>query len=180
MYLIKERRPLFLFGYYWKTQTPELRTAMGPKEHKQMEFRTQQRIRKKGERHNNKKALKQVKLLLLLLLLLLLDWNSINKGVCHTVALPIYIKKYLKAKEELWKLKYFTMQKYDLQNNPLKQNQKPSRCSNSITNLKFQHNLAKIYQSSFKNPHIKIDLLFIYYLVWAKNPLSYYTLYKWI
>jgi hypothetical protein len=36
-----------------------------------------------------------------------------NKGVCHTCALGIYIKKYLKAKEEeLWKLKYFTMQKY--------------------------------------------------------------------
>jgi hypothetical protein len=27
----------------------------------------------------------------------------------------IYIKKYLKAREELWKLKYFTMQKYNLQ-----------------------------------------------------------------
>jgi hypothetical protein len=26
-----------------------------------------------------------------------------------------YIKKYLQAKEELWKLKYFTMQKYNLQ-----------------------------------------------------------------
>jgi len=40
-----------------------------------------------------------------------------NKGVCHTVALPFtLIKKYLKAKEEeLWKLKYFTMQKYNLQ-----------------------------------------------------------------
>jgi hypothetical protein len=29
--------------------------------------------------------------------------------------LAIDIKKYLKAKEELWKLKYFTMQKYNLQ-----------------------------------------------------------------
>ncbi len=29
--------------------------------------------------------------------------------------LAIYIKKYLKAKEELWKLKYFNMQKYNLQ-----------------------------------------------------------------
>jgi hypothetical protein len=30
--------------------------------------------------------------------------------------LAIYIKKYLQAKEEeLWKLKYFTMQKYNLQ-----------------------------------------------------------------
>jgi hypothetical protein len=29
--------------------------------------------------------------------------------------LAIYIKKDLKAKEELWKSKYFTMQKYNLQ-----------------------------------------------------------------
>jgi hypothetical protein len=29
--------------------------------------------------------------------------------------LAIYIKKDLKAKEELWKLKYFTMQKYNFQ-----------------------------------------------------------------
>jgi hypothetical protein len=53
--------------------------------------------------------------------------------------LAIYIKKYLKAKEELWKFKYFTMQKYILQKNPLKRNQNPSRYHNSITNLKFQH-----------------------------------------
>jgi hypothetical protein len=33
------------------------------------------------------------------------------RGVSH-YGLAIYIKKYLKAKEELWKLKYFTMQKY--------------------------------------------------------------------
>jgi hypothetical protein len=32
--------------------------------------------------------------------------------------LAIYIKKYLKAKEELWTLKYFTVQKYNLQKNP--------------------------------------------------------------
>jgi hypothetical protein len=37
-------------------------------------------------------------------------------GVSHCGLLAIYIKKYLKAKEEeLWKLKYFTMQKYNLQ-----------------------------------------------------------------
>jgi hypothetical protein len=38
--------------------------------------------------------------------------HHVNKGVCHIVAFAIYIKKYLKAKEEeeLWKLKYFTMQ----------------------------------------------------------------------
>jgi hypothetical protein len=35
--------------------------------------------------------------------------------------LVIYIKKYLKAKEKLWKIKYFTMQKYNLQKNPLKE-----------------------------------------------------------
>jgi hypothetical protein len=35
-----------------------------------------------------------------------------TRGMSH-FGLTIYIKKYLKAKEEeLWKLKYFTMQKY--------------------------------------------------------------------
>jgi hypothetical protein len=38
-------------------------------------------------------------------------------GVSHR-GLAIHIKKHLKAKkEELWKLKYFTMQKYNLQKN---------------------------------------------------------------
>jgi hypothetical protein len=38
----------------------------------------------------------------------------------HTVALPFTLKPYLKAKEEeLWKLKYFTLPKYNLQKNPL-------------------------------------------------------------
>jgi hypothetical protein len=37
-----------------------------------------------------------------------------TRGVSHW-GLAIYIKKYLKAKEELWKLKYCTMQKYNLQ-----------------------------------------------------------------
>jgi hypothetical protein len=31
-----------------------------------------------------------------------------KKGVCHTVALAFTLN-YLKAKEKLWKLKYFTM-----------------------------------------------------------------------
>jgi hypothetical protein len=44
----------------------------------------------------------------------------------HTQALrnkvfAIYMKSYVKAKEELSKLKYFTMQKYNLQKNPLKE-----------------------------------------------------------
>jgi hypothetical protein len=38
----------------------------------------------------------------------------LTRGVSHC-GLAIYIKKYLKAKEELWKLKYITMQKYNLQ-----------------------------------------------------------------
>jgi len=41
-------------------------------------------------------------------------------GVSHC-GLAIHINKSLKAKEELWKLKYFTMQKYNLQSNPLKE-----------------------------------------------------------
>jgi hypothetical protein len=41
------------------------------------------------------------------------------------MALPFDIKKYLKkAKEELWKLKYFTMLKYNLHKNPLEKKAK--------------------------------------------------------
>jgi hypothetical protein len=43
-----------------------------------------------------------------------------TRGVSHC-GLAIYIKKYLKAEEEIWKLKYFTMQKYNLQTNPLQE-----------------------------------------------------------
>jgi hypothetical protein len=42
--------------------------------------------------------------------------------------LAIYIKRYLKAKEELWKFKYSTLQKYNLQKNPFKET-KPFRIS---------------------------------------------------
>jgi hypothetical protein len=38
-----------------------------------------------------------------------------KQGGVSRCGLAIYIKKYLKAKEELWKLKYFTMQTYNLQ-----------------------------------------------------------------
>jgi hypothetical protein len=41
-----------------------------------------------------------------------------TRGVLHR-GLAIYIRKCLKAKEELWKFKYFTMQKSKLQKNPL-------------------------------------------------------------
>jgi hypothetical protein len=58
------------------------------------------------------------------------------RGVSHTLALPFYMKKYHKAKEGLWKLKYFTMQKYNLQKNPLKETK---ILQDFITNIKFQH-----------------------------------------
>jgi hypothetical protein len=76
-----------------------------------------------------------------------------TRGVSH-YGLPIYIKKYLKAKEEeLWKLKYFTMQKYTLPKNPLKENPNPSSYYNSIiTNLKFQHKPKyHLSKSGYKN-----------------------------
>jgi len=50
-----------------------------------------------------------------------IGWDSFRlaipkqQGVCYTVGLAIYILKYFKAKEELWKLKYLTMKKYNLQ-----------------------------------------------------------------
>jgi hypothetical protein len=37
------------------------------------------------------------------------------------VALPFTLKGIKKAKEELWKFKYFTRQKYNFQKNPLKE-----------------------------------------------------------
>jgi hypothetical protein len=46
----------------------------------------------------------------------------------------------LKAKEELWKFKYFTIPRYNLQKKSYETNQNPSRYhNNSVTNLKFQH-----------------------------------------
>jgi hypothetical protein len=41
--------------------------------------------------------------------------------------LAIYIEKYLKAKEELWKLKYFTLQQYNLQKFLYKKTENPSK-----------------------------------------------------
>jgi len=40
----------------------------------------------------------------------------LQRGVCHTLAfLPFALKSILRQKKELWKLKYFTIQKYNLQ-----------------------------------------------------------------
>jgi hypothetical protein len=48
-----------------------------------------------------------------------------KRGVSHC-GLAIYIKKYFKAKEELWKKTqiYFTMQKYNIKKNPSKKETK--------------------------------------------------------
>jgi hypothetical protein len=41
--------------------------------------------------------------------------HNYNKGCVTMWPCHFYIKKYLRAKEELWKLKYLTLQKYNLQ-----------------------------------------------------------------
>jgi len=65
-----------------------------------------------------------------------------TRGVSHC-GLAISIKKYLKAKEELWKLKYYLFHHAKIypifKKKSSKRNQKISRYYNSITNLKFQH-----------------------------------------
>jgi hypothetical protein len=61
-----------------------------------------------------------------------------NQG-CDTLW-PCHLKlESIKAKEELWKLKYFTMQEYIILKKSSRTNQNPSRYYNSITNLKFEH-----------------------------------------
>jgi hypothetical protein len=66
------------------------------------------------------------------------------------MALSFTLKSILiRAKEELWKFKFFTIAKLkNLQIKSSKRNQNPSRYHNSIANLKFQHkpkyNLSKI------------------------------------
>jgi hypothetical protein len=82
--------------------------------------------------------------------------------LCGLVA--IYIEKYLNAKkeEELWENSNISPgKKYNLPKILYKENPKilSRYYYNSITILKFQHKPKKI--SSFQNPHIKIDLLFI-------------------
>jgi len=87
--------------------------------------------------------------------------------MCHC-GFTIYMKKYFKAKEKLWKFQYFTMQKYDLYKKSSKRNQNPLKYHNSITNPIPSFTQAII--SSFKNLHIKINLLH-----GGQNPISYYT-----
>jgi len=41
--------------------------------------------------------------------------SEVKQWACFIVAFPLTLKSILRKKEELWKLKYFTMQKYNLQ-----------------------------------------------------------------
>jgi hypothetical protein len=57
-------------------------------------------------------------------------WKTLLTGGLSHCSLAIYIQKYLKTKEELWKFKYFTMQKYNLQKkNPLVEETKSFKIS---------------------------------------------------
>jgi hypothetical protein len=86
------------------------------------------------------------------------------------VALPFTLKSYLKAKEELWKLKYFTMQEYNLQKNLLKENKilQDTITLELISSFNASQNII-FQKSSYKNRPIII-------LPRGQNPLSYYTL----
>jgi len=59
------------------------------------------------------------------------------------LALPFTLRSILRQKinkKIVWKVKYFTMQKYNLKKKPSKRNQNPSRYYyNYITNFKTQH-----------------------------------------
>ncbi len=66
--------------------------------------------------------------------------------VCRTAALPFRLKSILRQKQPgLWKLKYFTMQKYNLQKTLWK---KPKSFKRLWLYLKFQHK-AKYHLSRF-------------------------------
>jgi hypothetical protein len=92
-----------------------------------------------------------------------------TRGVSHC-ELAIYNKLYLKAKEELYKFKYFTKQKYNLQKNPSQQIKILQDIILTLWLISSFNTSQNI--PSFKNPQIKIDLL----LPRGQNPLSYYTL----
>jgi hypothetical protein len=78
--------------------------------------------------------------------------SRLKRGVLqNTMALPFTLKRCLKAKEKLWKLKYFTMQKHNLQKHRLKTKPKSLKILELyITNLKFISTQAKsvIFQKS--------------------------------
>jgi len=81
-------------------------------------------------------------------------WCKKTRGVSHC-GLAIYIEKYLKTKEELWKTQIFiSPSKQIIFKKSSKRNENPSRHYNSITNFNTSQNI--IFQ---KNSHIKIDII---------------------
>jgi hypothetical protein len=70
------------------------------------------------------------------------------------VALPFTLKSMLRQNKNYGNS---TMQKYDLQKHPLKETKIPQ----DIITLYYSQFSTQAKISSFKNPHIKIDLLFI-------------------
>jgi hypothetical protein len=75
--------------------------------------------------------------------------RNVKRGVSHCgLAFAIYIKMYLKAKEELWKLKYFSPCQNIIFQKSSKRNQNPSiYYYNSITNLSSFSNSQKYHLS---------------------------------
>ncbi len=86
--------------------------------------------------------------------------SSKTRGVSHC-GLAIYIEKYVKAKEELWKLKYFTKQTYNLQKMPLKILQDIITLLELISSFNTSQNII-FQKSSYKNRP--------YYYLGAKIP----------
>jgi hypothetical protein len=84
------------------------------------------------------------------------------------MALPFTLECILRQKEDLWKLKYFTMQKYNLKKKHSQRNQNPSRLIiiTLITNLKFQHKPKYIiFQKSSYNKNRPIIIIIIFQIL---------------
>jgi len=79
--------------------------SLGKKKKKKKRGVKKKKTKKKKKKKNIKKKKKKKKNFLKK------KKKKKNKGCVTTVALPFTLKRYLKAKEELWKYKYFPMQK---------------------------------------------------------------------
>jgi len=91
----------------------------------------------------------------------------LKRGVLH-YGLAIYIKRYLKAKK-----KYENSNISPCKTIIFKKSSKKTKILQDIKLCNSSQVSTQAKISSFKNPHIKIDLL-----PWDQNPLSYYILYN--
>ncbi len=78
-----------------------------------------------------------------MIIMMIFNNMSTPRGVLHYGIAPIYFQKYLKAKEELRKFKYFTMEKYNLKKKASKRNQNPLRYQKSITKSQVSINTSQ-------------------------------------